>query len=210
VAFDLGHDVGEVGHGVQYRVMSLRAFATTFAVVFPAELPDKTAVASLMLASAYRRPLLVWAGGAMAFFLQCAIAVAAGRVLSLLPARAVAGVAAVLFAIGAVLAVRGSSSEEEPSYAFVAGRRVVAVTFGVLFLAEWGDFTQLATASLSSRYDAPVSVFLGAWLALCSVCGLAVLLGRTLLRLVPLRVVRLVAGAVFAGVAVVSAVQALH
>jgi len=189
--------------------MSLRAFATTFAVVFPAELPDKTAVASLMLASAYRRPLLVWAGGAMAFFLQCAIAVAAGRVLSLLPARAVAGVAAVLFGVGAVLAVRGSS-EEEPSYAFVAGRRVVAVTFGVLFLAEWGDFTQLATASLSSRYDAPVSVFLGAWLALCSVCGLAVLLGRTLLKLVPLRVVRLVAGAVFAVVAVVSAVQALH
>lgn len=187
--------------------MSLRAFLTTFAVVFPAELPDKTTLASLVLVSAYRRPFSVWLGGALAFAAQCAIAVAAGRLLSLLPGRAVAGVAALLFAAGAVLALRGSA--EEPDPVPPAGRRVVAVTFGVLFLAEWGDFTQLATASMSSRYDAPVAVFLGAWLALCTVCGLAVVVGRGLLRVVPLRVVRTVAAAVFAAVAVVSAVQAV-
>ncbi|HEV2890251.1 MAG TPA: TMEM165/GDT1 family protein [Frankiaceae bacterium] len=187
--------------------MSIRAFLTTYGVVLPAELPDKTALASLVLASTYRKPLAVWAGGAAAFFAQCAIAVAAGSLLALLPDRAVAGVAAVLFAAGAVLALRGRA--EEPSYVPAAGRRVAAVTFGVLFLAEWGDFTQLATASLASRYEAPFSVFLGAWLALCTVCGLAVLLGRGLLRVVPLRVVRLVAAGIFAVVAVVSAAQAV-
>jgi putative Ca2+/H+ antiporter (TMEM165/GDT1 family) len=192
------------------RGVSVRAFLTTFAVVFPAELPDKTALASLMLASTYRRPGAVWLGGAGAFFLQCLLAVAAGQVLALLPRRVVAGVAAVLFAAGAVLAFRGASEEPDAGVRPpVAGRRVVGVAFGVLFLAEWGDFTQLATASLSSRYEAPISVFLGAWLALCTVCGLAVVLGRGLLRVVPLRVVRRVGGCVFAVVAVASAVQAL-
>ena len=187
--------------------MSWAAFLTAFATVFVAELPDKTAVASLMLASAYR-PLPVWLGGAVAFFLQCVIAVAAGQVLALLPPRAVSGVSAVLFAVGAVVIARGASEEPE-AVERRDGRRVVLVAFGVLFLAEWGDFTQLATASLSSRSGAPVSVFLGAWLALMSVCGLAVVLGRGLLRVVPLRLVRYVASGVFATVAVVSAVQAV-
>lgn len=188
--------------------MSVRAFATTFLTVFLAELPDKTALASLLLASTYS-PLLVWLGGAAAFLIQCAIAVAAGQLLALLPGRVVAGVAAVLFALGAVLALRGSRDEAPVVATAARGGRVVAVAFGVLFLAEWGDFTQLATASLSSRYDAPVEVFLGAWLALCAVCGLAVVLGRGLLRVVPLRVVRVAAACVFGAVAVVSAAQAV-
>ena len=187
--------------------MSLRAFLTTYAVVLPAELPDKTTLAALVLVSTYRRPLAVWTGGALAFAAQCAIAVAAGRLLSLLPERALSAFAAVLFATGAVLALRGRA--EEPDAVPPAGRRVVAVTFGVLFVAEWGDFTQLATASLSSRYDAPVAVFLGAWLALCTVLGLAVVVGRGLLRVVPLRMVRVGAAVLFATVAVVSAVQAV-
>jgi putative Ca2+/H+ antiporter (TMEM165/GDT1 family) len=207
MALDLEDDGGEVRHDVQYRRMSWAAFLTAFATVFVAELPDKTAVASLMLASAYR-PLPVWLGGAVAFFLQCVIAVAAGQVLALLPPRAVSGVSAVLFAVGAVVIARGASEEPE-AVERRDGRRVVLVAFGVLFLAEWGDFTQLATASLSSRSGAPVSVFLGAWLALMSVCGLAVVLGRGLLRVVPLRLVRYVASGVFATVAVVSAVQAV-
>ena len=187
--------------------MSLRAFLTTFAVVFPAELPDKTALASLVLAARYS-PFPVWCGGVAAFFLQCLVAVSAGRLLSLLPPRVLSGIAGVLFAVGAVLVLRAS---DEPSVGETAvatsARRVAGIAFGVLFLAEWGDFTQLATVSLSSRYDAPVSVFLGAWLALVCVCALAVVLGRSLLRIVPLRLVRIVAACLFAGVAVVSFVQ---
>lgn len=188
--------------------MSLRAFLTTFAVVFPAELPDKTALASLVLAARYR-PGPVWLGGTGAFFLQCLVAVSAGRLLSLLPSRVLAGLAGVLFAIGAVVVARGASEEPSVGETAVAtsSRRIVGIAFGVLFLAEWGDFTQLATASLSSRYDAPVSVFLGAWLALVCVCALAVVLGRSLLRVVPLRLVRVVAACLFAAVAVVSFVQ---
>jgi putative Ca2+/H+ antiporter (TMEM165/GDT1 family) len=189
--------------------VSLRAFLTTFAVVFPAELPDKTALASLVLAARYR-PGPVWVGGAAAFFAQALVAVSAGRVLALLPHRVVAGIAGALFAVGAVLTLRGANEPDEDvadTAVATSARRIAAIACGVLFLAEFGDFTQLATASLSARFDAPVSVFLGAWLALASVCAIAVVAGRSLLRVVPLRLVRTVAATLFAVVAVVSFVE---
>ncbi|OAA26372.1 putative membrane protein [Frankia sp. EI5c] len=85
--------------------MSLTALFVTFGVIFLAELPDKTMVASLVLGSRFR-PLYVWVGVAAAFLVQVTLAVAAGSVISLLPARAVDVVAALLFALGAALVLR--------------------------------------------------------------------------------------------------------
>jgi putative Ca2+/H+ antiporter (TMEM165/GDT1 family) len=62
------------------------------------------------------------------------------------------------------------------------GLKVVLTSFLVLFAAEWGDLSQLLTISLVAKYDAPVSVFLGAWGALLAVSGLAVIVGRLLLQ----------------------------
>jgi putative Ca2+/H+ antiporter (TMEM165/GDT1 family) len=191
--------------------MRLAVVLTVFALVFPAELPDKTTLASLVLATRYR-PLPVWLGAMAAFAAQCAIAVTAGRLLALAPHRVVVAVAAVLFATGAFLALRGGAEDEEveETAQVTSSPRIAATAFGVLFLAEFGDFTQLATASLASRYNAPLSVFLGAWLALVCVSGLAVVAGRGLLRVVPLRLVRYVAATLFAVVAVLSAVEAIR
>jgi putative Ca2+/H+ antiporter (TMEM165/GDT1 family) len=184
---------------------------TAFALVFPAELPDKSALASLVLATRYRA-LPVWLGAAAAFAVQCAIAVTAGSLLALLPHRLVSGVAAVLFATGAVLTWRAPepSAEVGATAVTTSPLRMAGTSFGVLFLAEWGDLTQFTSAALTSRYSAPFEVFAGAWLALVTVSGLAVVLGRGLLRVVPLRAVRLVAGCVFATVAVLSAVEAVR
>jgi putative Ca2+/H+ antiporter (TMEM165/GDT1 family) len=192
--------------------MRIAVILTTFALVFPAELPDKTTLASLVLSTRYR-PLPVWLGAMAAFALQCLIAVTAGRLLALLPHRLVVAVAAVLFAVGAWLAFRSGAEAEDDigeTAATTSSPRIALTSFGVLFVAEFGDFTQLATASLASRYDEPVSVFLGAWLALVCVSGLAVVAGRGLLRVVPLRAVRLVAASLFAVVAVLSAVEAVR
>jgi putative Ca2+/H+ antiporter (TMEM165/GDT1 family) len=190
--------------------MRLAVVLTTFALIFPAELPDKTTLASLVLATRYR-PLPVWLGATAAFAVQGALAVTAGRLLALLPRTATLWASAVLFAVGAFLALRGDEDEEvTATRAATSGPRIAATSFGVLLVAEFGDFTQLATASLASRYDAPFSVFLGAWLALVSVCGLAVVAGRGLLRVVPLRAVRTVAATLFAVVAVLSAVEAVR
>jgi Ca2+/H+ antiporter, TMEM165/GDT1 family len=191
--------------------MRLGVVLAVFAIVFPAELPDKTTLAALVLATRYRA-LPVWLGAVAAFAVQCALAVTAGALLALLPHRVAAGIAAVLFAAGAVLAVRSQDDDEEiqQTRAARSAPRIAATSFGVLVVAELGDFTQFATAALAARYDAPLSVFAGAWLALCAVSGIAVLAGRTLLRVVPLRAVRLVAATLFAAVAVLSAVEALR
>ena len=176
--------------------MDLGTVATAFALIFPVELPDKTFVATLVLATRYR-PLLVWIGVSAAFVVQCLVAVVAGGLLSLLPSALVGAAAGALFLVGAVVLWRGAASadaEESAEEQEVAaettaelhGFKVVATSFGVLFLAEWGDLSQLLTAGLAARYHDPLSVFVGSWLALVTVAGLAVILGRTLLRFVRL------------------------
>jgi putative Ca2+/H+ antiporter (TMEM165/GDT1 family) len=186
--------------------MNLGTVATAFALIFPVELPDKTFVATLVLATRYR-PLLVWIGVSAAFVVQCLVAVVAGGLLSLLPGALVGAVAGALFLVGAVVLWRGAASadaEEKAeaqeaaarTTADVHGFKVVATSFGVLFLAEWGDLSQLLTAGLAARYHDPVSVFIGSWLALVTVAGLAVVLGRTLLRFVRLSTIRRVGAVV--------------
>ena len=156
--------------------MDLGTVATAFALIFPVELPDKTFVATLVLATRYR-PLLVWIGVSAAFVVQCLVAVVAGGLLSLLPSALVGAVAGALFLVGAVVLWRGAASadaeetaeEQEVAAETTAelhGFKVVATSFGVLFLAEWGDLSQLLTAGLAARYHDPLSVFVGSWLAL--------------------------------------------
>lgn len=193
--------------------MDLTVVATTFALIFPVELPDKTFIASLVLATRYR-PALVWIGVSLAFLVQSVVAVTAGGLLSLLPPAVVAAGAGVLFLVGAVVLWRGAAGadaqlradELAPSTgAPVHGVRVVATSFGVLFLAEWGDLSQLLTAGLAARYEDPVSVFTGSWLALIVVAGLAVMLGRTLLRFVRLSTIRRVGAVVCLVLALIAA-----
>lgn len=190
--------------------IDLAALGLTFILILPAELPDKTFIATLVLASRYPRGP-VWLGVIAAFAVQCAIAVLAGGLLALLPARITLGVTFALFAAGAVLMVisglraRPTESEEEEA-AEVDERashlrsrspwRIGALSFVVLFTAEWGDLSQIFTAGMAARTGAPLSVFVGAWLALCLVAALAVLLGGWLQQRVPLWRVRVVSGVV--------------
>jgi putative Ca2+/H+ antiporter (TMEM165/GDT1 family) len=193
--------------------MSLVIAATVFALIFPAELPDKTFIATLVLSTRYAAwPVFV--GAMVGFAVQSGIAVAIGGAVSLLPKVWVHGVSAGIFAIGAVLLLRsgGDEDEEEADAAKSAPPtswwRAALTSFLVLFVAEWGDLTQLLTASLAAKYHDPVSVFLGSWLALIAVAGLAVTGGKALLRVLPLDWVRRVAGIAFAAVAVVTALEA--
>jgi putative Ca2+/H+ antiporter (TMEM165/GDT1 family) len=203
----------------------LVVFAIAFGAVLLVELPDKTLVATLVLSTKYRpRPVL--AGVTLAFAVQCVIAVTAGGLLHLLPHRVLEAIVAVLFAAGAILLFRESRSSDEPvelddpsgaevggvrpGQPALSGRRIFSISFGVLFAAEWGDASQLATAALTARYDAPVSVLIGAYAALVGVATLAIALGQEIVRLVPLVWIHRVAGALFAGLAVVVAVQAVR
>ena len=89
-------------------------------------------------------------------------------------------------------------------------RTVVLTSFAVVFVGEWGDLTQIATANLAAKYEDPLSVGVGAALGLVTVAGLAVTAGSNVLRVVPVGVVRRVAGLLLAGFAVVTVIELLR
>jgi putative Ca2+/H+ antiporter (TMEM165/GDT1 family) len=171
---------------------SLSEAAATFLAVLPAELPDKTILATLILSSRYR-PLYVFAGAAAGFLVQVVIGVAAGGALSLLPRRPVEGVAAAAFAAGAILLWR-HKEEKNPDADEEGGPDgmrdgfwpVFGTSFAVVFLAEFGDLTQFMTVSLAARFHDPIAVGVGATLALWTAAALAVLVGWRLLKLIPM------------------------
>jgi putative Ca2+/H+ antiporter (TMEM165/GDT1 family) len=177
-----------------------------FAIIFVAELPDKTMIATLILGSRHR-PVLVWIGATAAFGFHAAIAVLAGRLLALLPHAWVEGVTALLFAGGAAYLLLVSEEEEEEEgvvevEAAPAGLRPIATAFLVIFVGEFGDLTQILTANLAAKYHQPLSVFVGAFAALAAVAALGAFGGRALLKVLPLAVIRKAGGVLLAGFAV--------
>ncbi|HEY7135952.1 MAG TPA: TMEM165/GDT1 family protein [Acidimicrobiia bacterium] len=187
--------------------------AAVFPLIFVGELPDKTMFASLVLSSR-GRPFAVWLGAAGAFLVHVVIAVSVGAALfAVLPHRVVEGVVAVLFLVGAGLAFFVSEETEEQEaetiVASVTARRTVLTAFVVIFVAEWGDLTQVLTANLAARYHSAVSVAVGAVAALWAVAALAVVGGQGLLRYLPVTVVRRVTGAILVVLALVAGVAAI-
>lgn len=226
--------------------MNLAVLATVFGVIFVAELPDKTALASLVLGTRYRARY-VFAGVAAAFTVHVVLAVSAGSLLFLLPHRVMQAVVAAFFAAGAVLMVRrrdddapGEDGQDEeardgarssggdspaldesgrggvatlarPAAIAPTGFWTVAVrSFVVLFIAEFGDLTQLAMANLAARYHDPVTVGVGAVMGLWAVGALAIIGGRELLRVVPFRWITRTAAVVMGVLAAVSLVTAIN
>lgn len=171
--------------------MSLTAGVTSFLAVLPAELPDKTVLACVILSSRYR-PWFVFAGAAAAFAAQVLLAVAAGGALSLLPHRGVEAAAAAVFVVGAILLWRhrGEQTSEAGEDSGRDGARdgfwpVAATSFAVVFLAEFGDLTQFLTVSLAARFHDPAAVGIGATLALWVAAGAAIVVGWRLLKIIP-------------------------
>ncbi|MEU2513173.1 TMEM165/GDT1 family protein [Streptomyces syringium] len=175
-------------------MFSFTVAALVFGVVFLAELPDKTALAGLMLGTRYRASY-VFVGVAAAFAVHVALAIAAGSVLTLLPHRLVQAVVGLLFLAGAaMLLLKHDDGEEEiKKPADQSFWKVSGAGFMLILVAEFGDLTQIMTANLAARYDDPVSVGVGAVLALWSVAGLGIVGGRTLMKRVPLALITRIA-----------------
>ena len=194
--------------------MQLAIVVAVFPIIFLGELPDKTMFASLVM-STRGRPGIVWLGAAAAFAVHVVIATTIGVALfHLLPHRALEALVAVMFLAGAVLALREAAKErheEELVEREVASHRRIAVTaFVVIFLAEWGDLTQILTANLAAHYHNALSVGVGAVLALWTVAALAVASGQSLLRVINIATVRIVTAVVLAGLAAWAAWAAIH
>jgi Ca2+/H+ antiporter, TMEM165/GDT1 family len=173
-----------------------------FPMIFLAELPDKTMFANLIMATK-GRPFQVWLGAAGAFIVHVAIAVTVGVALfQVLPHRAIEAVVAAMFLFGAVYAWREATRpDDDHALRHTPGHGAVLTAFVVIFLAEWGDLTQILTANLAARYHDLLAVGLGSVLALLAVAGVAVVGGQTLLRFVKVATIRKVTAVVLLGLA---------
>ncbi len=191
--------------------MALHIALVCLPVIFLAELPDKTMFASLLMATK-GRPVQVWLGAAGAFAVHVAIATTLGVALfAVLPRPAIDGVVAALFLFGALYAWREGRKDEAELVQREGARHGVLVTaFVVIFLAEWGDLTQLLTANLAAKYHAPLPVAAGSVLALWAVAGIAVAGGQSLLKFVNIATVRKVTAVVLVGLAAWSIWEALR
>ena len=193
--------------------MHIAIIAAVFPIIFVGELPDKTMFASLVM-STRGKPLSVWIGAAAAFLLHVVIATTIGVALfHLVPHRVLEGIVAFMFVVGAVLAIREARKEQQEEALIkkeaVSDRRVVTTSFIVIFLAEWGDLTQILTANLAAHYHSPFSVGVGAILALWAVAALAVVGGQSLLRVINIRTVRVITAVVLFGLAGFTAWEAV-
>jgi putative Ca2+/H+ antiporter (TMEM165/GDT1 family) len=196
--------------------VKLAIIGTVFAVIFVGELPDKTMLASLVM-STRGRPGAVWLGSAGAFVVHVVIATTLGTVVfHLLSPRTVDAVVAVIFLAGAGLALaeairerRHGDDPDPPPVPPSRPHRTVVTAFAVIFVAEWGDLTQLLTANLAAHYHAPLEVATGATLALWSASAIAVTSGRWLGRVVDGFVIRLATAVLLAGLAVYTGLAAL-
>ena len=186
----------------------LTLFLTIFAVVFLVELPDKTALATVVLATRHR-PLPVFAGVALAFVIQSVVAVFAGSLIALLPRQPVRIGAGLLFIVMAGLLAwqtrrqRTAENGEPPPEERRGSERPFLTALSLILLAEWGDLSQLATVAFQARYNQALLVFTSATLALWAVTALAVTIGNRLGALLPLRPVQYVAAGLMAIIGVV-------
>ena len=188
--------------------MDLKLFFSTFALIFVAELPDKTALATVLMATR-GSPWPIFVGVAMAFIVQTIVAVLFGSLIGKLPGIWVHLLAGLLFIVFAVIAWKHSLEDEEDENsedskpAPQGFLKKSWAAFMVIFIAEWGDLTQLATASLSARFNSPFTLFCSAVLALWSVTAIAIWIGHKAKAFINPHVLGKIAAVLFFAVGVV-------
>lgn len=174
----------------------LASAGTTFLLVGFAEIGDKSQLVCMTLAARHRG-LPVVIGAVSAFAILNLLAVLFGAaVAAWLPEWLVTAAVAVLFAVFGISALRYQEEDEDDDVEEAPGHGIVATTFLLIFLAEFGDKTQLAVAGLGSTGE-PTAVWAGATAALAVTSALGVFAGRKLLNRLPLKWIHRVSGIFF-------------
>jgi putative Ca2+/H+ antiporter (TMEM165/GDT1 family) len=187
-----------------WGMMDWRVLLSTFGLLFVAELGDKTQLAVISQTCKSHRPWEVFAGASLALTAVTAIGAAGGEALGrVLPDKWLDAAASTAFVIVGLFLARQAwmaldsaerkcapdeALESEPrAPTRVWSWQAFASTFGLLFVAELGDKTELAVLSVAGERQAAWPVFAGAALALTTVTALGVVGGQSLCRLIPER-----------------------
>jgi putative Ca2+/H+ antiporter (TMEM165/GDT1 family) len=195
--------------------MHLSLILLVFVVIFISELPDKSLLSSLILGSRYPARY-VWLGASTAFLVHVIIAVSVGKALGLLPHQLLEAIVSLLFLIGALVLLFGKHGFEDDAVSKRShvektynGWKLYSTAFGLTFLGEWGDITQITTANYAAKYHQPLAVGIGAVLALWTVTALAVTVGAKALNLVPPKLLQRTTACILLGFSVISAYSAI-
>lgn len=174
------------------------AVLSAFLLVFVAEFGDKSQLVCMTLAARYR-PLPVLLGACLSFMLLNLLAVTLGAAAAIwLPRWLVLAVVAVLFLWFGYQSFRQAAEDDDAADVVLSGRSMLLSALLLIFMAEFGDKTQLAVAGLGSAED-PLAVWLGATLALICTTLVGVFAGRVLLRTISLHWMHRGSGVLFVG-----------
>ena len=195
--------------------MNLGLALSVFGVLFLAELPDKTMIATLIMGSR-GKAAAVWIGASLAFTLHMAIAAVAGGLLNKLPHLALEIVVTVMFfAFAAYLLLVPEKEAVEEGEEEAAGERATTTlrtllsAFTVILVAETGDLTQILAASFTAKSHQPLTVFIASSLALVAVAAIGAFGGKALLKVLPLARIRQLGGILLLILGVVGIIQML-
>lgn len=190
--------------------MTVSILFTAFWIVFLTELIGDKSIYSISSLALRFRPLTVFCGLAAAFMLKMLVAVLVGQALAELPTVPLAAVsAATFFATALFLWFKKAEADAraDKTRTFFGS---VALSFASVFFIEWGDVGQITAATLAARYQAPVTVWAGASLALITKGLLAITLGIGLRRHLPQNVLRYAAVCLCIIMGLLSVIRIIH
>lgn len=184
----------------------LIASGTSFLLIFAAEIGDKSQLVCMVMAARHRA-LPVMIGSALAFLVLNTLAVLFGAALAnWIPEAMVYAVVTVLFLVFGIQALRVEEEPEQECASPPSGRSIFLATFALIFVAEFGDKTQLAVVGLSST-SIPLAVWIGATTALILTSGLGIWAGCTLLQRIPITLLHRISAIFFITLALFAALQ---
>ncbi|MFH1658468.1 MAG: hypothetical protein FD131_1257 [Rhodocyclaceae bacterium] len=186
----------------------LSSAGATFLLIALAEIGDKSQLVCMTLAARHRGLPVVF-GSVTAFAFLNLLAVLFGAAIAAwLPEWVVTAAVAVLFAIFGISALRFEEEDGDEEIEEKPGHGIFATTFLMIFLAEFGDKTQIAVAGLGSTADA-IATWVGATLALACTSILGVVAGRRWLNRLPLHWIHRISGVFFLLLALLAVLRLL-
>lgn len=172
----------------------LQSILVPFVTILLAEFLDKSQLALILLSTKTRHHLQLVLGAFIAFALVDGTAILFGSFLvSLIPGFYIKIAASLAFFYFGITSLR---TKEEKSNKVTDGKNAFVSALSIIFLSEWGDKTQIASAVFATRFP-PLAVFLGVMLAMIILAVLAVYLGKLLGQKIPAQTIHKIAGVVF-------------
>jgi putative Ca2+/H+ antiporter (TMEM165/GDT1 family) len=162
-----------------------------------AEMGDKTQLSILLLSSRTREYFRLLLGVMLAFLLADGIAILVGSwATNVIPVHLVKLVSGLVFILFGILILKGDRDDDDVEESNLSAKRAFASGFTMIFLSEWGDKTQIASALFATEYN-PQMVFIGVMIALLLLSIMAIFLGKYLSSRIDRKVITKVGGALF-------------